>query len=288
MGGRRQGGLRPRLRRGRRRRQADDPRSSFASVPDGDVRHGRRHEPEHGPAEHLQRQPGAARTPHGVRAGCGSARAEHPHHVQRHRRRLRQQGAGLPRLRLRDRRFDRRRRSGEVDGRPLGEPRLDRVRSRLPHVQRDVLQGRQDHRAARRHDRRPRRIRLDRSGHEVPGRLLPHRHGVLRPPGRALPGQGRVHEQGSGRRRLPVLLPHHRGGLPRRADGRSARDGDARRSGRAADEQLHPGRPVPLRDGDRLGLRLGRLPQGHEARDGDRGLRRPARRAAGEAAARAR
>ena len=39
-------------------------------------------------------------------------------------------------------------------------------------------------------------------------------------------GQGRLHEQGAGRRRLPLLVPHHRGRLPRRADGRRARAGD--------------------------------------------------------------
>ena len=38
-----------------------------------------------------------------------------------------------------------------------------------------VLEGRQDHRPARRRDRRPRRVRLDRAADQVPGRLLPHR-----------------------------------------------------------------------------------------------------------------
>ena len=38
-----------------------------------------------------------------VRDGGRAARAEHPHHQPRHRRRLRQQGAGLPGLRGRDR-----------------------------------------------------------------------------------------------------------------------------------------------------------------------------------------
>ena len=39
----------------------------------------------------------------------------------------------------------------------------------------------QDHRPARRRDRRPRRLRLDRAADEVPGRLLPHRLRLLRP-----------------------------------------------------------------------------------------------------------
>ena len=42
---------------------------------------------------------------------------------QRHRRRLRQQGAGLSRLRVRDRRLDRRRRAGQVGREPHREPR---------------------------------------------------------------------------------------------------------------------------------------------------------------------
>ena len=42
---------------------------------------------------------------------------------QRHRRRLRQQGAGLPGLRVRHRRLDRGRRAGQVGREPLREPR---------------------------------------------------------------------------------------------------------------------------------------------------------------------
>ena len=55
----------------------------------------------------------------------------------------------------------------------------------------DVLEGRQDHGPARRRDRRPRRVRLDRAGDEVPGRVLPHRDGVLRPRRGALHGRPR-------------------------------------------------------------------------------------------------
>ena len=92
-----------------------------------------------------------------------------------HRRRLRQQGAGLPGLRVRDRRLDRGRRAGQVDREPHREPGLDRLRPRLRDARRDVLQGRQDHRPAGGRDRRPRRLRLDRAADQVPGRLLPHR-----------------------------------------------------------------------------------------------------------------
>ncbi len=49
------------------------------------------------------------------------------------------------------------------------------LRPRLRHAQRDVLEGRQDHRPARRRDRRPRGLRQHRPAHQVPGRVLPHR-----------------------------------------------------------------------------------------------------------------
>ena len=109
--------------------------------------------------------------------------AEHMIRIQLpgHRRRLRQQGAGLPRLRVRDRRLDRRRRAGQVGRGPHRQPDVDRLRPRLHHARGDVLQGRQDHRPARRRDRRPRRVRLDRAADQVPGRLLPHRLRLLRP-----------------------------------------------------------------------------------------------------------
>ena len=71
------------------------------------------------------------------------------------------------------------------------------LRARLRDARGDVLEGRQDHRPARRRDRRPRRVRQHRPADEVPGRLLPHRLRLLRPPGRAREGQGGVHEQGA-------------------------------------------------------------------------------------------
>ena len=41
--------------------------------------------------------------------------------------------------------------------------------------------------------------------------------------GRALQGHRRLHQQGAGRCRVRLLVPHHRGRLPGRADGRRAR-----------------------------------------------------------------
>ena len=56
------------------------------------------------PADAVDHQPGAARAPDRLRAGVRAARAQDPGRLAGHRRRVRQQGADLPRLRLRDRR----------------------------------------------------------------------------------------------------------------------------------------------------------------------------------------
>ena len=82
---------------------------------------------------------------------------------------------------------------------------------------------------------------------------------LLRPRGRPRAGQGRLHEQGAGRRRLPLLVPDHRGRVPGRADGRRARARDGRRPDRPADAQLHRARAVPVRDDHRLDVRLRQL-----------------------------
>ena len=105
-------------------------RHHLSALPPGaarDLRHHRRLQPEDRPARHLQRQPGAARAPHRLRARGRPRRAHDPDPVQRHRRRLRQQGAGVSGLRVRDRRLDRGRRAGQVDREPLREPDVDRA-----------------------------------------------------------------------------------------------------------------------------------------------------------------
>ena len=101
--------------------------------------------------------------------------------------------------------------------------------------------------------------------------------------GLARQGQGRLHEQGARRGRLPLLVPDHRGRLPRRADGGRARAGDEGRPDRPAHAQLHRARAVPVRDDDRLDLRLRRVRQDDGRRDGDRRLRGAAPRAGREA-----
>ena len=99
LGGRRRGGDEPGLRRGRHGGLARHHLPSPG--PAGDVRDDRRLQPGDRPARHLQRQPGAARPPDGLCARRRARRAHDPDQVPGHRRRLRQQGARLSRLRLR-------------------------------------------------------------------------------------------------------------------------------------------------------------------------------------------
>ena len=146
-----------------------------------------------------------------------------------------------------------------------------------------ATQGGQDPRDPHQRARRPRRVQRDRGAGEVPRRLLRRLHRQLRPRGGVLPDDRGLHQQGAGRGRLRLLVPDHRGGLPRRADrrlpGLRARHGP----GRAAAEELHPARAVPVHLEDRLGLRLRRVREGDAARPRDGRVRRAAARAGGEA-----
>ena len=110
---------------------------ALAPGADGDLRGRRRLRPGQRQAHALVHDAGAACPPHRLRAPRRAARAQDPGHLARHRRRVRQQGAGLPGLRVRDRRLDRHRQAGEVDGGPLGEPDVDRLRPRLRDEGRD-------------------------------------------------------------------------------------------------------------------------------------------------------
>ena len=118
---------------------------------------------------------------------------------------------------------------------------------------------------------------------QVPGRVLRRVHRQLRPRGGPLQDDGRLHEQGARRRRLRLLVPHHRGRVPRRAARRLPRLRPGDGPGRAAAQELHPARPVPVHDEDRLGLRLGRLRADHAPGHGDGRLRRAPPRAGREA-----
>ena len=92
----------------------------------------------------------------------------------------------------------------------------------------------------------------------------------LQHPGDSHDADGGVHEQDADRC-LPRRRPA-RGHLLRRA-----RDGHARARtedgpGRSAPEELHPAGPVPVRDADGRGLRLGRLREGARPRAEERRL----------------
>ncbi len=118
LGGRRCRGHRARLRGGGQGGQADDALPALAPVAARVLRLHRRRESRHRPRDDLHDLAGAARDPHGVRARRRAARAEHPDHLAGHRRRLRQQGPGLPGLRRRDGRVALARAPGEVDRGP--------------------------------------------------------------------------------------------------------------------------------------------------------------------------
>ncbi len=141
-----------------------------------------------------------------------------------------------------------------------------------------ATQGRQDPCDPHRGARRPRCLQRDRGTGEVPGGLLRGLHRELRHRSRLCAHDGGLHEQGARRRCLRLLVPHHRGGVSRRADGRRARVRTRHGPGRAATEELHPARSVPLRVEDRMGLRLGRLRTGDAQGDGDGRVRRAASR----------
>ena len=137
LGDRRRGGDRGGVREGRRGRAGGHRLPARAPGADGDLRLRRRLRAGQRQAHALDHQPGAARAPHGVRAGVRAARAQDPGDLARHRRRLRQQGPDLPGLRLRDRRLAGDRQAGQVDGGPLGEPGQHRLRARLRDARRD-------------------------------------------------------------------------------------------------------------------------------------------------------
>ena len=174
----------------------------------------------------------------------------------------------LPGLRVRDRRLDRDRQAGQVDRGPLGEPHVDRLRARLRNARPD--RGDADGKILgrpRQHDRRPRGVQRDRPAEKYPAGFFHIFTGSYDLEAAHCKVTGRLHEQGTRRGRVRLLVPGHRGRLPRRADGRRARPRARDRPGGAAAEEPAAARAVPVRVPDGLGLRLRRLPDG--ARDGD-------------------
>ena len=126
---------------------------------------------------------------------------------------------------LRRRRLDRHRQAGEVDGGPLREPHVAR---RSPAT--TTCTARSPRRATARSSAcgstcspttaRSTAPRSRRSSRPASSTSSPARYDLR---GRALQGDRRLHEQGARRRRLRLLVPRHRGRLPRRADGRLPR-----------------------------------------------------------------
>ena len=151
------------------------------------------------------------------------------------------------------------------------EPDLDRVRARLPHARGDGAQdGRDDDGPAGLARRGRGRLPRRRAAVEVQGRPVPHRERLLRPAHGARLGRRLLHEQGAGRRRVPLLVPRDRGLVHDRAPRPERRVRDRHGSGRLPQEELHREGPVPLQVRDRVRVRLGRLPRrdGPRAREG--------------------
>ena len=153
--------------------------------------------------------------------------------------------------------------------------------------QRDVRQGRQDHRPAGRRDRRPRRVRL-----------APRSRRSSRP-GSSTSCCGSYDLQASHVKVKAVYTNKAPGGVAYRCSFRITEAvylvermvdalgaGDEGRPDRAADAQLHRARAVPLRDDHRLDVRLRQLRRDDAGGDGYRRLRGAPSRAGGEARAR--
>ena len=172
---------------------------------------------------------------------------------------------------------------------PHREPDLHRVRPRLLH------EGR-----ARAHERRPHPRRCASRCSPTRARSTPTRSrrsssaglfhvvtGSYDYPAAHVQVPRRVHQQGARRRRVPLLVPHHRGVVPHRAARADRRVRARHRPRRDAVQELHPARAVPVHDADRLRVRLRRLP--HRVAQGARRgrLRGAARRAARRRAPRA-
>ena len=231
---------------------------ALAPVPDRVLRLDRRLQPGDVEADRLHDHPGPAHHPGRGGAGRRTARAHDPHHLARHRRRLRQQGAGLPRLCHVDPGLDPARASGQVDRGQDRQPDLDRVRPRrLPQGRDGAAQGRQDAGRPHAHRRRPRRLLRRRAAEQVQDRADALGVRLLRHPGRAPDRARDVHQQGAGRRRLPLLVPGDRGDVLPGADGagRGRRPGNG--PGRVPPHELRARRrlpaPHPVRLPDRLG-----------------------------------
>jgi hypothetical protein len=80
--------------------RAEHAHSAHPRLLDRDLWHGSELQQGHRPHADLHDLAGAARPPHGLRAGERTAGAEDPDHLAGHRRRFRRQGTGLPGVRV--------------------------------------------------------------------------------------------------------------------------------------------------------------------------------------------
>ena len=183
---------------------------------------------------------------------------------------------------------------GEVDRGQDRQPDLHRLRPRhLPPRRDGAAQGRQDPRRADAHRLGPRRLLLRRPAEQVQDRADALGLRLLRHPGRPPHRSRRLHQQGAGRRRLPVLVPGHRGDVLPGAHGPGRGRRPRHGPGRVPAHQLRPRRRLPAPHAVRLPHRLGPVRQVPRHRAGSRRLpglparrrRRPKPRAACSASA---
>ena len=162
-----------------------------------------------------------------------------------------------PGLRRRDRRVDRHRRADQVD-RVAHRQHLDhRLRARLPRRRRAGRRQGRPHQGRCASPRWPTTARSTRTCRRPscrPG-LFSHLHRLLRHPQRLLPGRRGLHQQGAGRRGLPLLAARDRGGVPDRAHDRRAGAEARHRQGRDPAPQLRA-RPSSSRTPRRFGWTL--------------------------------
>ena len=262
LGGRRRGGDRAGVRPGGQDLPAAAALPAVAPLADRVLRVDRGLQPGHLQAHRVHDDPGPAHHPGRGGAGGRAARAHDPDHLARHRRRLRQQGAGLPRVRLLDPGLHPAGVPGQVDRGQDRQPDLHRVRAgHLPRRRAGAAQRRQDPRRPHARRLRPRRVLLRRPAEQVQDRAAALRLRLLQHPGRPHHRPRDLHQQGPRRGRLPVLVPGHRGDVLPGADdaGRGLRPRHG--PGRVPADQPGQGRPVPVPDPVRLPDRLGPVRQ---------------------------
>ena len=221
---------------------------------------------------------GPARDPRRGRTGARSRTGPPARALRGRRRRVRTEAGDVRRVQPRGQSRADARPAGEVGRDPVREHARDAPRPRPGHLRRARPQARRhDRRSARAHDRRRGRVSRRR---RVPAVLhaddvaagVPNAEDRLQLAG----GDDQHHaDRGVPRRRSPG------GDASRRTHARHRRRRARHRSGRHPPHELHPERRVPVHDGHRRNVRLGRLREAARRGARARGLRRAASRAGG-------